>query len=127
MILKSKICGASDSTTLQYIINHAYPSQFIGFIVNYPKSKRYVDLKKVKELVFGESIIPQETKEHGFAGLKNLGSKPLGDLIFTSKKFKRMRVLFAKFEFNNKKYWGRLTVFRVNGFPMSIKEIFIID
>ena len=51
MILKSKICGVSDSTTLQYIINHAYPSQFIGFIVNYPKSKRYVDLKKVKELL----------------------------------------------------------------------------
>jgi hypothetical protein len=38
-----------------------------------------------------------------------------------------MRVLFAKFEFNNKKYWGRITVFRVNGYPMSIKEIFIID
>ena len=51
MILKSKICGVSDSTTLHYIINHAYPSQFIGFIVNYPKSKRYVDLKKVKELL----------------------------------------------------------------------------
>ena len=51
MILKSKICGVSDSTTLQYIINHAYPSQFIGFIVNYPKSKRYVDLKKIKELL----------------------------------------------------------------------------
>ena len=51
MILKSKICGISDSTTLRYIINHAYPSQFIGFIVNYPKSKRYVDLKKIKELL----------------------------------------------------------------------------
>ena len=51
MILKSKICGVSDSTTLQYIINHDYPSQFIGFIVNYPKSKRYVDLKKIKELL----------------------------------------------------------------------------
>ena len=51
MILKSKICGVSDSTTLRYIINHAYPSQFIGFIVNYPKSKRYVDLKKIKELL----------------------------------------------------------------------------
>ena len=51
MILKSKICGVSDSTTLQYIINHACPSQFIGFIVNYPKSKRYVDLKKLKELL----------------------------------------------------------------------------
>ncbi len=51
MILKSKICGISDSKTLSYIINHKYPPQFIGFIVNYQKSKRYVDLKKLKELL----------------------------------------------------------------------------
>ena len=40
MILKSKICRVSDSRTLSYIINHNHPPQFIGFIVNYPKSKR---------------------------------------------------------------------------------------
>ena len=51
MILKSKICGISDSTTLRYIINHAYPSQFIGFIVNYPKSKRCVEINKLKSLI----------------------------------------------------------------------------
>ena len=51
MILKSKICGVSDSRTLNYIVNHKYPPQFIGFIVNYPKSKRYVDIKKLKVLL----------------------------------------------------------------------------
>ena len=51
MILKSKICGVSDSKTLNFIVNHNYPSQFIGFIVNYTKSKRYVDIKKLRELV----------------------------------------------------------------------------
>ena len=51
MILKSKICGVSDSKTLSYIINHKYPPKFIGFIVNYKKSKRYVELKKLKELL----------------------------------------------------------------------------
>ncbi len=51
MILKSKICGVSDSKILSYIINHNHPPQFIGFIVNYPKSKRYVDTKKLKELL----------------------------------------------------------------------------
>ena len=50
MILKSKICGVSDTKTLRYIINHRNPPQFIGFIVNYPKSKRYVDIKKLIEL-----------------------------------------------------------------------------
>ena len=50
MILKSKICGVSDTKTLRYIINHKNPPQFIGFIVNYPKSKRFVDIKKLIEL-----------------------------------------------------------------------------
>ena len=51
MILKSKICGVSDSKILKFIVNHDYPPQFIGFIVNYPKSKRYVDIKKLKDLM----------------------------------------------------------------------------
>ena len=50
MILKSKICGVSDAKTLKYIVNHKNPPQFIGFIVNYPKSKRYVNIKILKEL-----------------------------------------------------------------------------
>ena len=51
MILKSKICGVSDSKTLNYIVKHKHAPQFVGFIVNYPKSKRYVDVKKLKELI----------------------------------------------------------------------------
>ena len=51
MILKSKICGVSDSKTLNFITSHSYPPQFIGFIVNYPKSKRYVKLGKLKNLL----------------------------------------------------------------------------
>ena len=51
MILKSKICGVSDSKTLNYLVNHKHPPQFVGFIVNYPKSNRYVDKKKLKELL----------------------------------------------------------------------------
>ena len=51
MILKSKICGVSDTKVLNFIVNHNYPPQFVGFIVNYPKSKRYVDIKKLKDLL----------------------------------------------------------------------------
>ena len=51
MTLKSKICGVSDSKILNFIVNHNYPPQFIGFIVNYPKSKRYVDTQKLKKLM----------------------------------------------------------------------------
>ena len=51
MILKCKICGVSDSKTLNYITTHPHPPQYIGFIVNYPKSKRYVNTRELKELL----------------------------------------------------------------------------
>ena len=50
MKLECKICGVSNSKTLNFIINHKFPPQFIGFIVNYPKSKRYIEPEKVKSL-----------------------------------------------------------------------------
>ena len=46
-----KICGISDLDTLNFIINHPYPPQFIGFICNYKKSSRYVEVKKLNELL----------------------------------------------------------------------------
>ncbi|MBD1153046.1 phosphoribosylanthranilate isomerase [Pelagibacterales bacterium SAG-MED24] len=46
-----KICGISDLDTLNFIINHQYPPQFIGFICNYKKSSRYVEVEKLDELI----------------------------------------------------------------------------
>ena len=43
-----KICGVSDSETLDQIINHPYPPNYIGFITNYKKSKRYIEFEKLK-------------------------------------------------------------------------------
>jgi len=51
MTLKCKICGISDSKTLNFIINHKYPPQFIGFIVNYPKSRRFIEFDKLNDLI----------------------------------------------------------------------------
>ena len=51
MILKSKICGVSDFKVLNFIVNHNHPPQFVGFIVNYPKSKRYIDILKLIDLM----------------------------------------------------------------------------
>ena len=49
--MKSKICGISDSKTLKYLTKHHNSPQYIGFIVNYPKSKRFVDHNQLKELL----------------------------------------------------------------------------
>ncbi len=49
--MDAKICGIKDSYTLNYIINHNNSPKFIGFIVNYIKSKRYIELDKLKKLI----------------------------------------------------------------------------
>ena len=51
MIKGGKICGIKDSDTLNFIINHPYPPKFIGFICNYPKSTRYVEINNLKKLL----------------------------------------------------------------------------
>jgi len=49
--MKTKICGICDPSTLKYITNHPYPPDYIGFIVNYKKSKRFVEFNDLKKLV----------------------------------------------------------------------------
>ena len=51
MIRGCKICGISDPKTLTYIVNHSYPPQFVGFIVNWEASSRYVELSQLKDLL----------------------------------------------------------------------------
>ena len=46
-----KICGVSDSKTLNYILNHDHKPDMIGFITNYQKSKRFVEYERLKDLL----------------------------------------------------------------------------
>ena len=49
--MDAKICGVKDPKTLDYIINHNHPPKFIGFIANYPKSKRYLEFNQLKKIL----------------------------------------------------------------------------
>ena len=51
MIQPCKICGISDSKTLKFLTAHPTPPKMIGFICNWPKSKRFVEHDKLKELL----------------------------------------------------------------------------
>jgi len=51
MIQPCKICGISDSKTLEFLTSHPTPHNMIGFICNWPKSKRFVEHDKLKELL----------------------------------------------------------------------------
>ena len=48
--MKAKICGVKDEKTLRFILDHKYPPDFIGFISNFPKSKRFIEIDKLKYL-----------------------------------------------------------------------------
>ena len=49
--MKAKICGVKDSKVLKYITSHKLPPKFVGFIVNYKKSKRFIEFNKLKKLI----------------------------------------------------------------------------
>ena len=46
--MQSKICGVKDSETLNFLINYKYPPELIGFICNYQKSKRCIQIRDVQ-------------------------------------------------------------------------------
>ncbi len=49
--MKAKICGVKDSKVLKYITSNKLPPKFVGFIVNYKKSKRFIEFNKLKKLI----------------------------------------------------------------------------
>ena len=49
--MQSKICGVKDRDTLNFLINYKYPPELIGFICNYQKSKRFVDINALQKLL----------------------------------------------------------------------------
>ena len=51
MITTSKICGITNREILNFIINHPMPPKFIGFICNYKKSPRYLNIEKLRKLI----------------------------------------------------------------------------
>ncbi|MDC0631509.1 phosphoribosylanthranilate isomerase [Candidatus Pelagibacter sp.] len=49
--MQVKICGISDPITLKFLTEHPHSPKFIGFIVNYPNSRRYVEINRLKDLL----------------------------------------------------------------------------
>ena len=51
MIKECKICGISDSKTLNFLLDYPHPPKYIGFICNYEKSPRYIEIDKLKKII----------------------------------------------------------------------------
>ena len=79
-------------------------------------------------LVYARSIIPELTASKGYPGLGTIGSKPLGDLLFQSELFIKIRREFAQFQTSYKEVvWGRRTHYLVRGYPLSVMEVFLLS
>ena len=77
-------------------------------------------------LVYARSIIPELTASKGYPGLGTIGSKPLGDLLFQSELFNKIRREFAQFQTSSQDLiWGRRTHYLVRGYPLSVMEVFL--
>lgn len=76
-------------------------------------------------LVFARTIIPLLTIEKGLAELGKLGTRPLGDILFEKKIFKKEESAYASFELQQDIFWGRKIKYSVNGQPFSVMEVFL--
>lgn len=83
--------------------------------------------------VFARSVIPKKLCESDFL---NLNTKPLGQLIFNDKRFKRIPFEVTKMcpskEFlaqlhisSEMKLWGRCSAFSFEDLKMTVSEIFL--
>ena len=132
MMLKSKLCGFSDLNTLHYAINHPYAPSLIGFIVNFPKSKRYVENDKLRNLL---EIDKKKTQFVGvlvkptFEDLEKIKNLPFDYYQIYDCNFNEIKAIKTNY---NKKIISAITVEKkedVNKYKdfISVSDIILFD
>ena len=101
-------------------------SSFLGEDLGEIKIREVLLLSNNKPKVFARSLIPNRTIEKGLSELGELGSKPLGDILFEKEIFKKVETVFAKFSESGNLYWGRKSKYLVKVYPLSVMEIFLL-
>ena len=76
-------------------------------------------------VVWARSILPYQTLQNIHHPLGNLGTKPLGDILFSHPHIHRGEIEVAEVEYNNAPHWARRSVFEVEGWPILVSETFL--
>ena len=100
---------------------------FLGHLSGDIKIREVILYGDKNPRVYAQSIIPVETINQGFSKLGELGTKPLGDILFEKKIFKKEDTIFAQFKDEKNIFWGRKTKYNVKNKPFSVMEVFLID
>ena len=101
-------------------------ADFLGENLGMIKTREVILMGNDEPKVFARSLIPLITIEKGFAKLGELGTKPLGDILFEKEIFVKVETIFAKFSQSENLYWGRKSKYLAKGYPLSVMEIFLI-
>ena len=101
-------------------------ANFLGEDLGEIKIREVLLLSNNKPKVFARSLIPNRTIEKGLSELGELGSKPLGDILFEKEIFKKIETVFAKFSESGNLYWGRKSKYLVKVYPLSVMEVFLL-
>ena len=100
---------------------------FLGYLNGDMKIREVILYGNQNPRVYAQSIIPVETINEGLSKLGELGTKPLGDILFEKKIFKKEATIFAQFKDEKNIFWGRKTKYNVKNKPFSVMEVFLID
>ncbi len=100
---------------------------FLGHLSGDIKIREVILYGDKNPRVYAQSIIPVETINQGLSKLGELGTKPLGDILFEKNIFKKEDAIFAQFKDDKNIFWGRKTKYNVKNKPFSVMEVFLID
>lgn len=92
-----------------------------------------------RPVVFAHSVLPYQSMRREWRGLGRLGSKPLGEVLFSNPLVKRTALSYKKLTAQHKLYqsavahvaskppclWARRSVFNLNGARIMVVEIFL--
>lgn len=89
--------------------------------------------------VFAHSVLPRASLRGGWCGITRLGTKPLGETLFTDPRIRRLGLTIRRLDARHPLYraarrhtgltahhlWARRSVFCLNGHPLLVTEVFL--
>lgn len=97
-------------------------------------------LCREQPLVYARSVLPITTLHGRFRRLRHLGTRPLGEFLFTSPGVHRGEMRLVRVAPNHRlhagatermrtlrEFWGRESLFYIGGDPLLVTEVFLSD
>jgi chorismate lyase len=89
--------------------------------------------------VFAHSVLPRASLRGGWNGITRLGTRPLGEALFTDPRIRRLGLTSRRLDARHPLYraagrhtslgvrhlWARRSVFCLNGHPLLVTEVFL--